>query len=560
MWWNDSQIKATVTRQFVCSHLTPDEIELLDTPLGFGDGLTDDWEWIDEKAKRIFLILVDIGLPDQIFGIIDDSWDDNDLPIALDQVDRLALTSQRDDRIVKKFYARQFFYLVQYLEKGAYFEYQPQAVIPVVLADKRPGLSTGNNAVERVELPNNPGQIFTRRRFSLGASSGPLAKEIFLNEVRSTKNLQHEHIASYYASYTHQEYAYAIFSHTSDSSVKSLLAASPGPLKALAKQDRRLLVMNWVHCLTDTLCYIHKRARSHGNIKPSTILFSSNNHIFYASMSRLGCDGSSTSGEGGSGGGFDRESYDYAAPEQWYRPTAAHSLRRNIGAGASSSPSTMSSSDSTTFFINRGAEHNVNNPAQALLAPNPHLDPQAADVFSLGCVILELLGLTLKRTTRNFASHRAAKHKSAGRGGAVPDSSFHKNLGQVESWMAGLAKDAAKKDDPIFLGVTPMLHVVARMLSVLPAERPTALEVEQAMYKILTERCGIAEPHCVHEYGGRGRGDLGLGNLSLDETHAHSERFSISTRKQNSMIIGDGPSPPPPSSSSADEQYTGSLK
>ncbi|KAJ8129898.1 hypothetical protein O1611_g3732 [Lasiodiplodia mahajangana] len=84
MWWDTSLIETTVTRQFVCSHLIPEEVERLDQPLGFGDGLTDGtyWEWI-EKAKRIFLILADLGIPDQIFGIIDDSWDDNDLPIAL---------------------------------------------------------------------------------------------------------------------------------------------------------------------------------------------------------------------------------------------------------------------------------------------------------------------------------------------------------------------------------------------------------------------------------------------------------------------------------------------
>jgi hypothetical protein len=77
----------------------------LDLSLAFGDGLTDGtyWEWIHTKARRIFLILVDLNMPDQIFGIIDDSWDDNDLPIALDQVEGLALREQRDEKIERRF-------------------------------------------------------------------------------------------------------------------------------------------------------------------------------------------------------------------------------------------------------------------------------------------------------------------------------------------------------------------------------------------------------------------------------------------------------------------------
>ncbi|KAI0466368.1 kinase-like domain-containing protein [Xylaria cf. heliscus] len=526
MWWDTSLIEATVTRQFVCSHLIPEEIERLDQPLGFGDGLTDGtyWEWIENKAKRIFLILADLNIPDQIFGIIDDSWDDNDLPIALDQVARLALTPGRDDRIAKKFHSRQFHYLVHYIDKGKHVVYQDDDLVPVVV-DRRPGLAA-NNTIDRVGLPNRPGETFSRRRFSIGTNPGMMSMESFLSEINSTKNLQSDHMASYYGSYVYQGFAYVIFTHTSDFNLKSLLSTTPGPLKSLAKQDRRRMVMNWIHCLTDTLCYIHRKGRSHGNIRPSTVLFCSNNYVFYANMSRLCGEASASASEKSV---FDRESYDYAAPEQWYRPsTNAH--RRTLMVQRSSA---STSSESTTFSISRGGSDTSSSSASSVLhTPNPPLEPQAADVFSLGCVILELISFQMKRTAKAFASHRAAKHKLAGRGGAVLDSSFHRNPGQVESWMTGLAKDAAKKDDVVFRGIAPMLHVVARMLSALPHERPTAQEVEQAMYQILTERCDIAEPHCVHQYGGGGGGGelelLGLGNLKI---HEQSGNFNIATRK-----------------------------
>ncbi|KAI1364314.1 protein kinase [Xylaria arbuscula] len=516
MWWDTPRIEATVTRQFVCSHLIPEEVDRLDRPLGFGDGLTDGtyWEWI-EKAKRIFLILADLGIPDQIFGIIDDSWDDDDLPIALDQVARLSLTPGRDDRLAKKFYARQFHYLVRYIDKGEHVIYQDDDLVPVVV-DKRPGLAT-TTTVDRVELPNRAGEGFLRRRFSIGTNPGNVPMDNLLIEINSIKSLQSGHLASYYGSYIHQGCAYVLFTNPTEFNLKSLLSTTPGPWKSLVKQERRKLMMNWMHCLADTLCYIHRQRRSHGNIKPSTILFRSDNLIFYNSMSRL-CGESATSASEKSV--FDRESYDFAAPEQWYRPSV-NSHRKTLLAQSSAS----TSSESTTFSISRGGSDTSSNASSALHTPNPLLDPQAADIFSLGCVILELISFFMKRTTKAFASHRAAKHKLAGRGGAVPDSSFHKNLGQVESWMTGLAKDAAKKkDDLMFRAVEPMLHVVARMLSVLPGERPTAAEVEQAMYKILTEKCQIAEPHCVHQYGEL---SLGLSNLSI---HPQNGNFSIATR------------------------------
>ncbi|CAJ2511655.1 Uu.00g072800.m01.CDS01 [Anthostomella pinea] len=526
MWWDESRIEATVTRQFVSAHLLPDEVHRLDRPLAFGGGLTDGtyWEWIDEKAKRVFLILLDLGVPDQIFGVVDNSWEDADLPIALDQVERLALTPNRDDKFTKKFYSRQFHYLIRFIETGDHVVYQDADVVPIAVVDKRPGL-TNNNNVDRVELPNRPGEVFSRRRFPMGTGPCLLSNENLLYEVNSTKNVQNDHIASYYGSYIHQGFGYVMFTHPCDFNLKSLLMTMPGPVKSLAKQDRRRMVMNWIHCLADTLCWLHNHGRSHGNIKPSTILFGSENHIFYTDISRLGVDALASASDKSA---FDKESYDYAAPEQWYRPSASSGLHRKNTISSPTS-STSNTSNSSTISISRGGSEHAT-PASALHTPNPHLDPQAADVFSLGCVILELLSLQMKRQTRSFASHRAAKHKTPGRGGAVLDSSFHKNIGQVESWMTGLAKDASKKDDQVFRGIRPMLQVVARMLSVLPHERPTAQEVEKRLYKILTESCLIAEPHCVHQYEDW---DFGMGNLHLNR---QSETFSMATTRRQSGV------------------------
>ena len=510
MWWDDDTIERAVTREFVCSRLIPQEIARLDEPLGFGGGLTDCtyWERIDEKAKKIFLVLADLGLPDQIFGLIDDSLDDDDLPIALDQVERLALTPSRDEKIDRKFYHRQFHYLLRPLQKGGHIDYEDDDVIPLDVTDKKPAAGQSHH-MDKVTLPDQPGTVFCRCRVPLGR--GSISWGEFVSEIDSIKYVQNEHLLSYWASYTHQGYGYIIFTPAPDFTLKSLLATTPNCVKNLDKKGRRQTVMNWIHCLVNTVCFLHNQGLWHGNIKPSTVMFSDDNLIFFSGLTRFHTEvlGGATDNTS-----FDKEAYDYAAPERLFK-------------SFSSSPTSYRSDSS-------------NSPTATTQAPNSGFSPQAADIFSLGCVILELLSFLFKKQGRPFAAHRAAKHKTAGRGGAVLDASFHKNLGQVESWMTQLSKDALKKDDPMFKGVAPMLHVVEHMLAFYPSDRPGPNEVQARIHQILTESCGIPEPHCRDYDGGwdYGMGRLTLGSSLLVSTNS-SDAISIPTKMKSGLRGGE---------------------
>ncbi|ROW06515.1 hypothetical protein VMCG_04391 [Cytospora schulzeri] len=585
VWFDAPRIESTVTRDFACSHLLPDEIDLLDKPLAFGDGLTDCtyWEWIQSKAKRLFLILVDLDLADQIFGVVDDSWEDDDLPIPLDVVERLSLTATQDPRTERKFYHRQFHYLLRTLEKGEHVDYQELEIVPLDVHERRPGLTVQNSHdLDRVGLPNQPGRVFCRRRFPIGppeadisssssSTTTSMTRDEFVAEVGAVRDLQNEHVVSYWASYTHQGYGYVLFTPATEYRLGAYLANgnTPSPVRGLEKLARRRMVLDWIHCMADTLCFMHSRGLALGNIRPSTVFFTNTNHIFFSPPDNpLNPDpagAAAGAATGGQGNSFDKETYDYSAPEQRTKPTK-HTpivIRPRASGPSSSRGSTMPSSSSRSSSSSRGAgaaggghhsdqqqqvpQHKLaplapprtppQRPSSSSSAsssshhhphphhPHPHhhhhhpIDPQAADIFSAGCIILELLshGL-LKRSTSSFSSHRGAKHKIAGRGGAVLDSSFHKNLGQVETWMGGLARDAGKKAAKgttkpgaagarekmagarLFQGVTPILHVVEKMLSPHPPSRPSALEVQRAIYQILTEVSGVSAPHCAHHH------------------------------------------------------------
>jgi serine/threonine protein kinase len=246
-------------------------------------------------------------------------------------------------------------------------------------------------------------------------------------------------------------------------------------------------------------------------------MFTSDNHIFFSGFTRFQTDILRGVTDNTSS---DKEAYDYAAPEKLFKPLSSSATSIHRSGGSSSNPTTTTHASTPTS--------------------TPNLSQQAADIFSLGCVILELLSFLLKKHGKPFAAHRTAKNKSSRRGGPGPDSSFHKNLGQVESWMARLAKDASKKDDPLFKSVAPMLYVVEQMLAYYPLERPTANEVvEKLSQTLLTEPCGFSDPHCIRVQRDSGC-DVEMGSLGLGSSPLMSAHSSVDMSGRKGQQLKDG--------------------
>lgn len=526
LWWDDDRIDSTVDRAYVMSHLRSGEARRLDQQVEFGDGLTDDtyMEWIETKAKRIFLILVDIGVPDQIFGVVDDSWDDDDLPIPLDQVERLQLTARRDQRLEKKFFQRQFTYLLRHLRPGENIIYQDVEIVPLEVAERRqiPGSATPTPSnAERVCLPGRPNDVLCQRRIPLGDAPGQLPMVEFLSGIEKLKARYHRHMVSLWGSYIHRSYGYLLLTPVHDMTLKTVLGTLPPSLKIMAKEDRRTLLMNWIHCLTDAVASLHTEGIAHGNIKPSNVLLDNDNRIFLVDCGLFAMKQTKQ---------FDQETFDYAAPERprpcqtptahnfssipypygVISPPSSSSLRRpSLASPASpaaspalsfatlppSSPrmpplgSPLTPSFSKTFMSRNQI------PPSPPSSPPPPLDPLKTDIYSLGCIYLEILTILLKRQSKAFVQHRSAKNKTGGRGG-LPNSSFQDNPAQVESWTFSLLKDAKKREDRIYRGISHLLNLTTRMLSPNPVNRPSAKYCEERTYEILTKISGLPKTHC----------------------------------------------------------------
>lgn len=493
-WWDDEQIESIMTREFVASKLQDDERERLDEAVRFGDGLTDKTyvEWIMERAKRIFLILVDLDVPDQIFGVIDDSWADDDLPIPLDQVQHLRLTLDKDVRLERRFFQRQFSYLLRYLQRGQHVTYSDLDIVPLELCGARASL---DKSVDHVHLPGKPDQSFLRHRVALGTASGRHTSEDLMSAIDALRAVQHTHSTQIWASYVQSGSAYLLLTPVHETDLKTLLTTNPPSIRILPKHERRVLILNWLHCLSAALAHLHDKGQALGNVLPSNICLDLDNQIYLGprrSCTVLGIDVARRVS--------DEECDEYAAPEALpaeaisseateneTKPSSVISVRRK------SIPFSITSDDprASSYFTHfpDGSRQN----SVSLSSSSLH-DPQAADIFSLGAIFLELLGFLLKRTTRAFASHRAQRSRTR-------DSSFHANLEAVSSWSAALGKEASRKEDAVFRGIAPTLALTERMLALDPVERPSARRVQLTLDDILTRICGLDAPGQVHCHG-----------------------------------------------------------
>jgi hypothetical protein len=314
-WWTDDRIDATVNHAFILAQLTPDERSLLEQSISFGGGLTDDTylDWILERAKKFFLILVEIGVPDQIFGLVDESYDDADLPIALSAVPDLRLTQDPDRNLDKKFYKTQFRFLIRNITEGQNLQYTEEETIPVETVGLKAGIvPLGKDGTDKVRLASTHHEVFARKRVPLNQPPNHVSEAEVLSELLSLRKLAHQHLASVYASYSYGDSIYVLLTPASEYTLKSFIADTPKHFEGLPKAERREILINWPHCLANGLDWLHAKGLAHGAMRPSNILIDASFRIYLGQSDAFNITLSSVKAD-------DVEIYQYAAPERWKR-------------------------------------------------------------------------------------------------------------------------------------------------------------------------------------------------------------------------------------------------
>uniref|UniRef100_A0A093XVG6 CBL-interacting protein kinase 4 n=1 Tax=Talaromyces marneffei PM1 TaxID=1077442 RepID=A0A093XVG6_TALMA len=360
LWWTDERIEATLCRQYVFSQLQPEHQSRLFQPLPWGEGLTSEsyLEWILTKAGKLFLILIELGIPHRIFDLADDFVDDSDLPFAESRVPDLPLIP-RDESVSSssaaaslnnRFFLTQWRYLVRGIAEGEHVRYTENEGVPVEVL--KTGLVGGNNnrdGVEKVVLSGATCRVFLRTQVGINAAPYFSEEDEVLEEIRSLRQLAHEHVLSIYGSYTADNNINVLFSGVYERSLMSFLSDTPQNFKKLPKPDRREILVNWPHCLASGLAWLHANGHPHGSIRPSNVLIDADYRIFLGHFEGLDTLLDSPKIN-------DIEAYQYAAPERWIRTTAIqetngakasfHSGGRTMRGGPASSSSSSSSSAS----------------------------------------------------------------------------------------------------------------------------------------------------------------------------------------------------------------------
>lgn len=551
-WWTEGRIEATVTHGYVLKQLDPNFHSRLRGPIAFGEGLTDDTyiDWILQRARKIFLILVDIGAPERIFSLVDETYDDSDLPIDSKNAELLRVSPHREDVFLNwKFINAQARFLVGDILADQHISFEGEEPIPLEVVGQRPPTVSlpETHLVDRVVLSGPEVTEHLRFRVQVHENSQQLGGECdVVREVQSLLRYRHEHCVSIYASYFADNTVNVLFTGVPEFSLRTFLNEKTQLPKKLSKCDQRLQWVNWPNCLANALAWLHSQDQIHGAVRPSNIMIDPNNQIFLGFFDRY----NTLVGRRKE----DRsEIYQYSSPEQWVGrplpvvqtqvipsspfaaiyPTAGSHVVKSAPTTTSKPPppppppkqenNTWTSklynsisvtevprAQSTSSSVSNGTSSSTgSSPGNTITPSNLHSGPTkgqartvyASDVFSLAAITLDIITHLCKRRQSAFIQHRGTviKNKSTTRPTRLSESAFHlhRNAGQILSWIDILDVDASKGNDAAFHAVKPMLMEVKNMLSQDPDLRPTASQVSDKFFRAINQiDFGATQPHC----------------------------------------------------------------
>lgn len=113
-WYDDLRVMDTVTESFLYKTFTT-EAQKARLQSVVMEGLTDMTyaDWILEKSRKFFLLLLELGEANKIFDVVETLlWEDVDLPVVEEDLPRLKLA---DIKLEERFMKRQFAFIVSIL-------------------------------------------------------------------------------------------------------------------------------------------------------------------------------------------------------------------------------------------------------------------------------------------------------------------------------------------------------------------------------------------------------------------------------------------------------------
>jgi serine/threonine protein kinase len=305
------------------------------------------------------------------------------------------------------------------LRGGGHVEFQTQDTVP--LSDHGPvGPRTGSSTIKtRVKVKYRDGadaRFYVRKRLEVHADR-PKDKTAILNQIKTFTELDHTHIAKIVSSYCKGQVVAFITPHA-EANLEEYYDQWTG-----FSQAPQLL--GWVKDLASALAYIHDQNMAHRNIRPQKILVDQDERIFFSVFGVIHPMRQSYA-----------QLYDSYSNEPGYIYGAPEVInRRDINIGL----------------------RNL----------------QLADVFSLGCVFLEMVSVAKGHTVIDLKKYRS-QHSQ--------DNSFHVNIPSLYEWICKISASPHKREKQV-LWSNRCLGATGRMLYEEPEKRWSMTRVKLQMGK-----------------------------------------------------------------------------
>ncbi|PSK56062.1 hypothetical protein B9Z65_4940 [Elsinoe australis] len=567
-WWTDERVESVVTTRFIASHLEPEAQRRLNDVVFEELSNDTYLDWILSRARRLFLILVDSACVGNIFSLIEQSWEDSSLPIPEHDVVALRLPPRSGSDVNRLFFRNQFKYLIRTIREGEHIRYSSSASVPLHVVDQKvPNGYTSALDRVRLPAPNNKVFLRVREPMTGDQSEASVLSEItaiksarhehiasvfgsysqggnmyiltlpaaqyslksFLNDPPKTfKNMPKPerqmqlllwpHCLSNAVAWIHANG----FAHGAISPSRILVDEGFNVILGHFKDVRTAgppsasKDIEYYQYAAPELCQRRLVVQKSGAAMPPTLDTLSEYQDLKDSISTVARSMTTSSSRGPSRPDSRMDSPIDTHPNKSLMRSEIQSISSSstFSSGSSSGSisngltgSSGSSSSRRTRIPPSDFRHQILPEARTAVVQtfkSTSTDIQAADIFSLSAVTLDILTVLCSSSPASFAKHRAAaSSRASSRGAAAVDSSFHANLVQVGGWASGLAKEAEKKvrkdgrKNKLFEAVGPNLAVVLQCLDRMPGRRLRGEMLSLTLEANLRDFAGVREGHCT---------------------------------------------------------------
>ncbi|KAL8795028.1 MAG: hypothetical protein Q9195_002476 [Heterodermia aff. obscurata] len=409
------------------------------------------------RFAKICLILNGMHKQKLLVEFLNSGLTDEDLPLSK----TVLLSHLKDEHqsFAGSFLTEQYRAVSRSWEEGDHLVVEYEEPLPLIMSTMYDGGSFG--MVSRVQDAFTK-KIYARKQQIVSPESSMTLAA--LNHLREEavrlKSVKHKHIVRFVKSYQRGESYGMLLEPAATTDLSRLLRRYAADKFSPIAGDRdsvvlRPALLTAFGCLSQGLAHIHRANIRHKDIKPSNILYVA-----------------ATGGESAKFLWADFGlAYDFSASSQSRtRNTTVYSRRY-------AAPELIEDIDLYSP-IDRELVHHEDNRINSSLSIGPAGHGRSTDVFSLGCVFLEILARLVRRPLPLDVNPTGSSGETR---------TFYNSLGELRAWVS----EVMKLDGTL----TPLFIIARKMIASSPLERPimdqVVRELAVAGQEFFCEDCGL---------------------------------------------------------------------